>query len=71
MSDALANTNINVKGAHCLVEADWPLIGGAFTVNDIDVLWPNLLLKRLTDSAGEPIDVESIRSRLAAAFPPA
>lgn len=53
------------------MEADWPLLGGAFTVNDIDVLWPKLLIKRLTDSADEPIDVDSIRTHLAAAFPPA
>ncbi|SFS17493.1 Nuclease-related domain-containing protein [Microbacterium sp. cf046] len=71
VSDALADTNTKVKGALCFVEADWPLIGGAFTVNDIDVLWPKLLLKRLTDSADETIDVDSMRARLAAAFPPA
>lgn len=71
VGDALADTNIKVKGALCFVEADWPLIGGAFTVNDVDVLWPNLLLKRLTDSADEPIDVDSIHTRLATAFPAA
>lgn len=71
VSDALADTKIKVKGALCFVEADWPLIGGAFTVSDIDVLWPKLLIKRLTDSADGPVDVDSIRTRLAAAFPPA
>lgn len=71
VSDALAETTIKVKGVLCFVEADWPLIGGAFTVNDIDVLWPKLLLKRLTASADEPIDVDSIRTRLATAFPAA
>lgn len=71
VSAAVGDTDIEVRGALCFVEADWPLLGGAFTVNDIDVLWPTLLLKRLTDSADETIDVDSMRTRLAAAFPPA
>ncbi|WP_404433893.1 NERD domain-containing protein [Microbacterium lacus] len=73
VSAALADTDVIVRGALCFVEADWPLIGGAFTVNDIDVLWPKLLLKRLAEVSDDvaATDVDSIHRRLAAVFPPA
>ena len=68
---ALADANVEVNGALCFVEADWPLIGGAFDVNGIHVLWPKLLVKRLTESAavGRSIDVDRVHTQLAAAFP--
>lgn len=68
---ALADANVDVSGALCFVEADWPLIGGAFEVNGIHVLWPKLLVKRLAESTavGRSVDVDSVHARLAAAFP--
>lgn len=71
VSAAVADADVRVRGALCFVDADWPVIGGAFTVHDIDVLWPKLLLKRLTEATHGPTDVDGIRARLAAAFPPA
>lgn len=50
---------------------DWPLIGGSFTVNGIHVLWPRLLVKRLTEAGPLTIDVDAVHSRLATAFPQA
>ena len=71
VTNALADANVDVNGALCFVEADWPLIGGAFEVNGIHVLWPKLLVKRFAESAavGRSIDVNGVHARLAAAFP--
>jgi hypothetical protein len=71
VSAALADAAVEVKGALCFVEADWPLVGGAFAVNGIDVLWPNLLVKRLTEAVDRSVDVNGVYARLAAAFPAA
>jgi hypothetical protein len=71
VSNALTDTGVDVHGALCFVEADWPLIGGAFEVNGIHVLWPKLLVKRLTEEEAEShsVDVEGVHARLAATFP--
>jgi len=68
---ALPDANVDVHGALCFVEADWPLIGGSFEVNGIHVLWPKLLVKRLTETsaAGPPVDVDTVHAQLAIAFP--
>ena len=29
-----------VRGMLCFVEADWPLFGGSFVIDGVDVLWP-------------------------------
>lgn len=59
-----------VRGVLCFVKADWPLIGGSFTIRDIDVLWP----KKLAGLIGEPGPlapdrVAAVHERLARAFP--
>jgi hypothetical protein len=71
VSAALPDTNVDVRGALCFVEADWPLVGGSFEVNGIHVLWPKLLVKRLTEAsaAGGSVDVDTVHARLAVAFP--
>jgi hypothetical protein len=71
VSAALSDASVAVHGALCFVEADWPLIGGSFEVNGIDVLWPRLLVKRLTETSavGGSVDVDILHSRLAVAFP--
>lgn len=73
VTTALAGAYVEVKGALCFVDADWPLLGGAFTVNGIDVLWPKLLVKRLTEASAvdRSVDVDGVHARLAAAFPTA
>lgn len=67
---ALANPGVDVFGVLCFLESDWPLFGGDFTVNDIRVLWPRLLVKRISGAhAREPVDVDDVYSRVATAFP--
>lgn len=58
---------VPVIGALCFVEADWPLVGGAFTTRGVHALWPKRLAKLLTDEQG-PVDVDAVRRRLAAHF---
>lgn len=62
--------NIPVTGALCFVEADWPLIGGAFTTRGIHVLWPKRLAKLLSEAEGAE-DVAATRKALASHFKPA
>lgn len=62
--------DLPVAGALCFVEADWPLIGGAFATRDVHVLWPKRLAKLLAESEG-PVDVPATREALAAHFMPA
>lgn len=61
---------VPVTGALCFVEADWPLIGGAFTTRGVHALWPKRLAKLLTEADGS-IEVAAVRERLAAHFKPA
>jgi hypothetical protein len=60
---------IPVTGVLCFLDADWPLIGGSFTVDGMHVFWPRLLIQRMTEAASAEIDVDNVHSRLAAAFP--
>ena len=69
VTNALADGDVDVKGVLCFLDADWPLIGGAFTVNGIDVVWPRLLVKRMTESAEGTVDVDATHARLATALP--
>ena len=66
------NNAFPVHGVLCFVEADWPLIGGAFTTCGVDVLWPKKLYPKL--NADGPITsqtINEIHQRLAIALPPA
>lgn len=59
-----------VHGAICFLEGDWPMIGGSFVVDDIHVLWPRLLVKRISaESAQQDIDIDQVHSLLARSFP--
>lgn len=71
VSTAVGDLDAPVTGALCFLESDWPLIGGSFTVDGIHVVWPRLLIKKMTEPSPQTVDVEAIRTRLAAAFPPA
>ena len=62
--------DIPVHGVLCFVEADWPLIGGAFTTRGVQVLWPKKLYPIL--QATGSLQVESlaeIHRALASALP--
>ncbi|WP_291888685.1 nuclease-related domain-containing protein [Cellulomonas sp.] len=39
--------DIPVHAMLCFVDADWPLIGGAFVIEGVDVLWPKKAIERL------------------------
>lgn len=72
---ALANANlvdVRVAGMLCFVEADWPLLGGDFSISGIDVLWPKRAVHMIRKIG--PIDAASsqrIFRALAEAFPAA
>lgn len=68
-ADAVADEQVVVRGVLCFLEADWPLIGGDFVVNDIAVLWPRLLAKRVSTVPPMGTDVKPVTDRIAAAFP--
>ena len=63
---------VPIHGVLCFVEADWPLIGGAFTTRGVDALWPKRLYPRLRTEGplgGECID--ALHRRLGSALSPA
>lgn len=66
---ALGEAAPPVTGVLCFLEADWPLIGGSFSVDGVHVLWPRLLVQRMTEAPPQAIDIDLIQSRLADAFP--
>ena len=68
----MVGDEIPVHGVLCVVDADWPLIGGSFATRGVQVLWPERLLSGL-DSAGA-LDmgaVERVHRELADALRPA
>ncbi|WP_260855643.1 nuclease-related domain-containing protein [Curtobacterium sp. 9128] len=63
-------TDVPVTGALCFVDADWPVFGGSFLVDDVHVLWPNKLAKLLRSADGD-VDVDAVATRLDFVFRPA
>lgn len=66
---ALGDPTPMVSGVLCFLEADWPLIGGSFTVDDVHVVWPRLLIQRMLNTPQEGIDVEQVHAQLTASLP--
>ena len=62
--------DIPVVGSLCFIEADWPLIGGAFATRGVQVLWPKRLAKLLVEGEGA-VEVSAVRDALASHFKPA
>ncbi|MCA0295220.1 MAG: NERD domain-containing protein [Actinobacteria bacterium] len=59
-----------VQGVLCFVDADWPVIGGSFTVQGVSVMWPKKLRSVLT--AAGPLDpdrIADVQWQLHEAFP--
>jgi len=71
--DAVGMGEVRVRGVLCFVEAEWPLIGGEFAVDGVDVLWPKRLGERLVpkEPALAPERVDEFLRVVAAALPPA
>lgn len=59
------------RGYLCFLDADWPLIGGTFTVRGVDVLWPKKLYAQLAAEGPFSATVAETHALLAAALPPA
>lgn len=62
--------DVPVHGVLCFVDADWPLIGGSFTVQGVSVMWPRKLKALLTEAG--PLDADRIADlqwQLHEAFP--
>jgi hypothetical protein len=70
---ALAAANLSavpVSGMLCFVEAEWPLIGGDFSISGIRVVWPKKAAAEIAKPG--PLDSEVTRRvhhALAEAFP--
>jgi hypothetical protein len=60
--------DVPVTGALCFIEADWPLIGGAFSTRGVHVLWPKRLAKVLIEQTAGDVDVARIRESVASRF---
>ncbi|WP_193597923.1 hypothetical protein [Microbacterium sp. YJN-G] len=58
-----------MHGALCFLEADWPMIGGSFTVDGIQVLWPRLLVRRINEAQPHDFDITAAHARIAGSFP--
>jgi hypothetical protein len=59
-----------VAGVLCFVDADWPLLGGSFMINEVQVEWPRKTYHRLTRPGD--LDASEVRNWhrvLAEAFP--
>jgi Nuclease-related domain. len=63
--------NVPVTGVLCFTDAQWPLLGGPFTIRGVHVVWPRRLVKLLTADQPGGIEVAAIRELLAARLPPA
>ena len=60
---------VRVRGFLCFVDADWPIFGGDFTIDGVEVLWAKRLLG-IAAAAGPltDADVDRVARRLAAVF---
>ncbi|MBC7595298.1 MAG: NERD domain-containing protein [Kineosporiaceae bacterium] len=70
--DAKGLSAVPVGGMLCFVEADWPLIGGDFTIAGLNVLWPKKVASHIIKPGAVDIDtVKRVYQALASSFPPA
>ena len=61
--------DIQVTGALCFIDADWPMIGGSFTTRGVHVLWPKKLVEKLTSDREGPVNIGAALGALARHFP--
>jgi hypothetical protein len=73
VAEALAAEGLSapVKGALAFVDADWPHVGGSFTIRGLQVLWPKRLARMLAEPGKDVADVTAIHKALARRFPSA
>ena len=69
---AAGGFRVAISGILCFVDAEWPIIGGAFSVDGVDIVWPGRAIELVTKPG--PLDspvMDGLREVLAQAFPPA
>lgn len=73
VTDALSQAGLGEIpsfGMMCFVEADWPMLGGNFTISGVEVLWPRKAVERITGSGAlSPTDIQAAARVLATRFP--
>lgn len=68
----VSHPEVRVRGMLCFVDADWPLLGGAFSVEGVDVLWPKKAAQLLNRDGDLSADqVNDLHRLLASTFPTA
>jgi hypothetical protein len=68
----LLDDALPVRGVLCFVEADWPLVGGAFTTRGVQALWPKKLRHQLRAEGSLTVEeLVEIHRHLARALPAA
>ncbi len=66
----LGDEPIDLSGVLCFVDADWPLLGGAFTTRSVEVLWPRKLYAALAaEGPLTPPEIVELHTALARALP--
>jgi len=68
---AEALPGVPLRGVLCFVEADWPLVGGDFTVWGVAVCWPRRLVRLVEKAPHRGVDVDTVADELGARFRPA
>ena len=70
--DANGLSAVPVGGMLCFVEADWPLIGGDFTIAGLNVLWQKKVASHIVKPGAVDVDTaERVYHTLTSSFPPA
>ena len=60
---------VGVRGFLCFVDADWPMFGGDFAINGVEVLWAKRLLRiARADGPLAEAHVEQVTRRLSSVF---
>ncbi len=68
----IVGDDVPIHGALCFVGADWPVLGGSFTIRKVEVLWPKKLYPKLQADGPLTIDEgDDLHRRLASGLPAA
>jgi hypothetical protein len=68
----LIDVDLPIHGVLCLVEADWPLIGGSLVTRGVEALWPKRLYPKLASEGPlAPQTVAEVHLHFASSLSPA
>lgn len=69
---SIVGDEVPVRGVLCFIEADWPLMGGAFITRGVQVLWPKKLYMKLRESGVlDGAAIGALHAELGKGLPPA